>query len=123
MTHSPTQKIRQRVPWLTLAGIFLVLLLTLGNAAANMIPMRIPTKRELQRAEQDATAAARRARIAELEAKGDQCNAQIAREHARDLVFDGRSARAYADDFECRCGDDPIVRRWANFRRHGLNPD
>lgn len=124
MTHSPAQKIRQRIPWLSLLGILLVLLLTLGNAAANMIPMHIPTKHELQRAEQDATAAARRARIAQLEGQGDQCNAQIARELARALVFDGRSARAYSEDYVRRCGEDPIVQRWGAFsRRRGPNPD
>jgi hypothetical protein len=129
MTHSPLPKVRQRIPYASLAGILLVVFLTLGSAAANMIPMHIPTKHELQRAEQDATAAARRERIAVHQAQGDHCVAQIARELARDLVFDGRSALGYADDYQRRCGDDPIVRRWGNFslnaslRRHGPNPD
>jgi hypothetical protein len=121
MTPSPSHslrppKLRQRIPWLSLAGIAFIVLLTLGNAAANMIPMHIPTKRELQRAEQDATAAARRARIDALAAQGDHCDATIARELARALVFDGRSALAYAGDFRRRCGDDPIVQKWGNFR-------
>ena len=106
--------IRQRVPYVSLACILLVVLMTLGNAAANMSPSRIPTARELQRAEQDELVAARKQRIAELLAEGDRCRAPIARELARALVFDGRSAYEYADDYERRCGEDPIVRRWAD---------
>ena len=80
---TPTQ-LRQPIPWLRLVGILLVVLLTLGNAAA---------------------------------AEGDRCRVEIARELSRALVFDGRSAVAYVDDYERRCGDDPIVRRWANASR------
>lgn len=106
-------KLRQRVPWLRLTAILFIVLLTLGNAAANMLPHHIPTTRELQRAEQNEVIEARRERIATLLATGDRCREQIARELARALVFDGRSAVAYADDYARRCGDDPIVRRWA----------
>ena len=113
-TTDPIPKLRQRVPWLPLIGILFTLLLTLGNAAANMMPGRLPTVRELQRAEQDAAIAARRARIAELTAEGDQCRPPIARELARALVFDGRSAAEYANDYARRCGEDPIVRRWGD---------
>jgi len=107
-------KVRQRIPWLSLVGILIIVLLTLGNAAANMIPFHVPTARELQRAEQATTTGARRARIATLQAEGDRCRAEIARELARSLVFDGRSAVAYADDYARRCGEDPIVRRWGD---------
>jgi hypothetical protein len=88
--------------------------MTLGSAAANMIPHHVPTARELQRAEQTALIEARRQRIAELIGAGEHCNAAIARELARALVFDGRSATSYADDYARRCGDDPIVRRWSD---------
>lgn len=117
MTTSPSPDslvIPRRIPWLSLAGILLVVLMTLGNAAANMMPYHIPTARELQQAEQNATIEARRARIAMLIAHGDHCRAEIARELARALVFDGRSAVEYANDYERRCGEDPIVRRWAD---------
>jgi hypothetical protein len=113
---SAAPKVRQRIPWPSLVGILLVVLLTLGNAAANMMPHHIPTARELQRAEQNATIAARKQRIASLLAEGDRCRAWIARELARALVFDGRSALAYADDYERRCGEDAIVRRWGKVR-------
>jgi hypothetical protein len=120
MTNAPSTspKVRQRVPWLSLTGILLVVLMTLGSAAANMIPHHIPTARELQRDEQNAVIEARRQRIAALLAEGDRCRPHIARELARALVFDGRSAVAYADDYEKRCGEDPIVQRWrdASYR-------
>ncbi len=113
-TSPQSNKLPKRIPWLSLAGILLVVLMTLGNAAANLMPHHIPTARELQQAEQNATIEARRARIAALFAEGDRCRAEIARELARALVFDGRSAIEYANDYERRCGDDPIVRRWAD---------
>ncbi len=112
MTQSTSVSVRARTPWWSLAGILFVVLLTLGNAAANMIPYHIPTARELQQQEQRRVAEARRARIATLLAAPDRCNAPTARELARLLVFDGRSARAYADDYERRCGADPIIERW-----------
>jgi hypothetical protein len=111
---SPTTKVRQRVPWLSLIGILLVVFMTLGSAAANMMPQHIPTARELQRAEQNATIDARRERIAALLAEGDRCRAEVARELARALVFDGRSAAEYADDYARRCGEDSTVRRWGD---------
>jgi hypothetical protein len=107
-------KLRRRLPWFALAGILFVTLLTIGGAAANMMPHHLKTARELQREEQTDMIEARRARIATLLAEGDRCRAPIARELARALVYDGRSAVPYADDYERRCGDDPIVRRWAN---------
>jgi hypothetical protein len=106
--------VRGRTPWFSLAGILFIVLLTLGNGAANMIPGHFPTKRELARVEQDAVAEARRARIVRLLATGDHCDAQLSRELARALVYDGRSAKTYALDHERRCGADPIVERWAN---------
>jgi hypothetical protein len=114
MTDSPDIKVRQRTPWWSLIAILLLVLLTLGNAAANMIPFHVPSARELQRAEQAEMIEARRARIATLLAEGDRCRAAVARELARALVFDGQSAVAYADDYARRCGEDPIVRRWGD---------
>ena len=108
--------VRKRIPWLSLAGILVVVLLTLGNAAANIfLRHRIPTRHELQRAEQNELIAARRARIGALLIEGDRCRAPIGRELARALVFDGQSAVAYAADYERRCGEDPIVRRWGDI--------
>ena len=108
-----TIKVRQRVPYLSLFGILFVVALTFSGAAMNMIPQYIATARELQQAEQNEVIEARRARIAALQAEPDRCRFEVARELARALVYDGRSAIAYADDYERRCGEDPIVRQWA----------
>lgn len=106
--------VRQRLPYFSLACLALVMLMTFGNAAGNMMFTPFPTKHELQQREQRATADARRARIIALLTEGDRCRAQTARELARALVFDGRSAKEYADDYARRCGEDPIVRRWGD---------
>lgn len=106
--------VRARLPYLSLAGILVLVAMTFGNAAANMLPFHLPTKHELQQAEQQEVASARRARIAQLLAEGDHCKPEISRELARALVFDGQSARPYAADHERRCGADPIIDRWAN---------
>jgi hypothetical protein len=107
--------VRQRTPWWSITGILFVVFFTLSGAAANMRPFHIPTPRELQRAEQALVAAARRDRIdALIAAGGDHCTLEAARELARALVFDGRSAMAFANDYERRCGNDVIVRRWGD---------
>lgn len=105
--------VRQPIPWVRLAGVVLVLAMTLVGAAANMIPFRVPTKRELQRADQLVVSEARRTRIVgALVARS--CNIDIARDLARDLVLEGLSAAPYADDYAERCFDDEVVRRWGN---------
>lgn len=109
------QKLRQRVPWLPLSGIVLVVLFTLASAAGNMAPSHIPTRDQRRKADLENTIMERRERIEERLRVGDRCEFAVARELARDLVYDGRSAVAYADDYARRCGDDPIVRRWAEI--------
>lgn len=108
------RSVRARPPWLSLLGIVLLVLLTLGNAAANMVPFHVPTAYELQQAEQQEITAARRARVDALIVEGDRCRPEVAHDIARGLVYLGRSARAYAADYRQRCGDDPIVERWGN---------
>jgi hypothetical protein len=112
--NEDSSSVRRPVPWLRVAGIVLLVASTLASAAANMIPFHVPTKRELQRSEQNVVAEARRGRILATLVRGDGCDREVARELAHDLVFDGRSALPYADDFADRCGDDWVVRRWAN---------
>lgn len=111
MTPSPS--VRARIPWLRLVATLLVLLTTFANAALNMLPSHRPSARDLQREEQAAIIAARRARLARMLADGDGCHPAIAHELARALVFDGRSACDYAADYERRCGEDPVIRHWA----------
>ncbi|MCX5745888.1 MAG: hypothetical protein NT062_25710 [Proteobacteria bacterium] len=113
MTHLAPVSVRQHTPWFGLAGIVFIVLLTIGNAVATMIPCHLPTAHELQQAEQRELIDARRARIEVLLAQGDHCRPVIAHELARALVYDGRPATAYADDYERRCGSDPVMRGWA----------
>jgi hypothetical protein len=108
-----TDSVRARVPWLKLVFVMIVVLLTFANAALNMLPSRVQTVRERQRQDQEAFVAARRARLAQLLAGSDGCHPSIAHELAKALVFDGQSARAYAEDYERRCGPDPVVEHWA----------
>jgi hypothetical protein len=108
------RSVRARTPWFSLVGIVLLALLTLGNAAANMVPFHVPTARELQQQEQRAIADARRVEVDALIAEGDKCRPHIAHDIARGLVYVGRSARAYSIDYQQRCGIDPIVERWGN---------
>lgn len=113
-TTPASPNVRQRVPWLAIVGCACFALLPFGNAMEKMLRDRAPTAREAQQAELNATIEARRTRIVILLAEGDRCRPEIARELARALVFDGRSALAYADDYERRCGADPSVRRWGD---------
>lgn len=103
---------RQRGQWPPIIAAVLVVLVTLSNAAANMLMRRPPTVAELQKVEQDAMVEQRHARLAELLATGDHCRPAIAHELARTLVFDGQSALAYATDYEQRCAPDPVVHAW-----------
>jgi hypothetical protein len=52
-------------------------------------------------------------RLTRLKMFGDHCDRTVARETARTLAFDGQRVTGYADDFARRCGDDPIIRKWA----------
>jgi hypothetical protein len=106
--------IRARFPWGRFTLLAFIVLPVFANAVLNVLPHHVPTARELQREEQRSIAAVRHARIEELRAEGDHCRPAIAHELARALVFDGQSARAYADDYEHRCGADPVVRHWGD---------
>ncbi len=108
------ERIRARIPWARLTLLAFIVLPVFANAVLNMLPHHVPTARELQLEEQRQIAAARHTRLAELLAEPDHCQPAIAHEIARTLVFDGRSARAYADDYERRCGSDPVVRHWGD---------
>ena len=117
-------KVRRGIHWPSLLGVALLVTFTLGAAASNLIAPHIPTARERQRAEQEASIAERRARIGVLLVEGDRCRAPIARELARALVFDGRSAMVYAESYARRCGDDPVVKKWGEASKqlpHGEN--
>jgi hypothetical protein len=110
MTDSPS--VRARVPWLRLALVALVLILTLAQGAETLFWTHPPTAQQRRSAEIAQLIAARRARIAKLLAEGDGCHPALAHELAKALVFDGQSARDYAADYERRCGEDPVLEHW-----------
>ena len=112
----PPTSVRQRGQVLPIVIVVVVVLFTMANAAANMIPFHRPTVAELQAEEQRGIAADRRARIGELQAAGDRCRPVVAHELVKLLVLDGQVelAHRYADDYEPRCGTDPVVRGWGN---------
>ena len=114
-----TMKLRAKGQILPMVGVGLIVLMTLGNAAANMIPHHVPTAAELRAEDQREVVADRRARIAELQAQPVACSPASAHELARLLVQDGRwqAARVFADVYEARCGNDPVVRHWGDAPR------
>ncbi len=93
-------------------AITMLVLFTLASAGANVMPIHRPSAAELRAADQRAIIEQRRARIAELTGHDDHCTPALAHELARALVFDGRSARLYAESYESRCGTDPEMERW-----------
>lgn len=112
MTDSPS--VRSRVPWLRLALLLLAMGLMLSNVVITMLlPTRHPSHADRLHLEQEQLIAARRLRIAKMLAEGDGCHPALAHELAKALVFDGRSARDYAADYERRCGEDPVIEHWA----------
>lgn len=108
-------KIRKRFPVVSVLGIVFVAVLTIGNAAANVVStFKLPTTAELQREEQADRTAERKAHLAALQAAGDRCRPAVAHELAEALVMDGQPADRYAADYARRCGDDPIVAKWGS---------
>ncbi|HWO17773.1 MAG TPA: hypothetical protein VNO30_03320 [Kofleriaceae bacterium] len=112
-------KIRARGQLRVMAAIVLGVSFTLSSAAASLMPggPRPPERRPIDD-ELDAIVAERKARIAELEraAPGERCHPAGAHELARLLVMDGRwpDVRRFADAYEQRCGEDPVVRSWGD---------
>lgn len=112
-TIRTTPKLRPRRQLVPLGIVIALGAVTFASAAANL-PDHYRTAAEIRRDGQRRVIADRRDRIAALSTYGDHCNAVISHELARALVFDGRSARAYADDYERRCGADAVVRHWGD---------
>src|SRR5262247_4148776 len=113
--------IRARGQWPAIAGAVVVVLFTFGAAAANLPSGPPPSARQLMREELDEIVHQRRVRITELQAAapGERCHPPSAHELARLLVMDGQwpAARRFADDYERRCGEDPVVRKWGDAPR------
>jgi hypothetical protein len=107
------KKLRKRVPWFKLFLIVLVPVFTFKDAAVNLIAPRAPTHEQRLQMDFVEQVRMRRVRLTTLKMFGDHCDRQVARETARTLAFDGQLVTGYADDFARRCGDDPIIRKWA----------
>ncbi len=112
--------IRARNQVLPIVVVVVVAGFTLGSAAASLLPPpHRPTLAEWRRDELAATVAHRRERIVELRLAGDHCVPEVGQELARLLVMDAQwtAARSFADDFQLRCGADPIVAKWRDAPR------
>ena len=115
-------KIRRRVPWFKLFLICLVPVFTFKDAAVNLFSPRLPTPDQRRVMGQQEQVRLRRVKLGTLMLYGDHCDREVARDTARTLAFDGQLVTGYADDFARRCGEDPIVRKWATLmdRRNQL---
>lgn len=97
-------------------AILLLLLLTFGSAAANIIPFgHRPTAAEARAEERAEVVADRKERIAVLRTRANECTPTMAHELAKLLVQDGQfyEARAFAGVYQWRCGEDRVVANWA----------
>jgi hypothetical protein len=125
-TRKQTTSIRAHGHARTIAGALGVILFTFGAVIAQLPRGRPPSARQLMHDELADIAQQRRARIAELQATApsERCHPPSAHELARLLVMDGQgpAARQLADDYEQRCGDDPIVHKWGDAPRPHRRP-
>ena len=97
----------------------LVAALTVGVLVwgASLMPSRKLDRAELMRREIAQIAQQRKVKIIWLRASlADRCDPPTAQELARQLVMDGRGldARDFAAIYAERCGEDPVVARWAS---------
>jgi hypothetical protein len=84
---------------------------------SSLNPQPRPDRYAAMRRELAEIARLRRVKIVEMQrAIGARCEPGMARELAKQLVMDGRTAevRAFAADYSQRCGEDAVVVRWAN---------
>ncbi len=111
--------VRAKPGILPFVGIGMLLVFTLGNAAASMMTQRPPTRAERWVVERDEIVDARRAQIAALRGQVDHCEATNAHELARLLVMDGRfdEVHFFALGYQARCGADPVVEHWGQAPR------
>ena len=112
-------KVRAKAKLLPVLGMGALLLFTLGNAAAAMLAPKAPTKAEIWAVERQEIVEARRARIIELRAHVDHCEAANAHDLARLLVMDGRFDEVgfFAQGYQAQCGADPVVDHWGKAPR------
>jgi hypothetical protein len=89
----------------------------IGAWIATLAPREKPDRRDALRRELAEISQHRKLQIISLQASlVDRCDPPVAHELARQLVLDGRGldARQFAVLYADRCGDDPVVDRWAS---------
>ncbi len=102
---------------LVFAGLACGAVLAFSVWGTAMMPRWRPTASTQMRVELAQVVVERRARIDELNGTiGDVCDRPRVLELLKLYVMDGRfeDAKAYADRYETRCGEDMAVRKWAN---------
>lgn len=112
-------KVRAKGQLLPVIGVVVLVLFTLGNAAANMLVSKQPTRAEIRAEERAEIVGARRAALVQLRAHVDHCEVANAHELARLLVMDGRfdEVKFFAQGYQAQCGADPVVEHWGQAPR------
>jgi len=106
--------------WLPIGAVLAVLALLGATWVIAAMPERKVSQRELMRQELAEVSRDRKAELGYLEHVAEvACYAPHAQEYAKLLVFDGRhdDAKAFADSYAARCGEDAGVQKWANAPR------
>lgn len=115
LVHAPlVQRRRNRLVVGGLAVVFAVVVLAW---VASLVPHRKPDRYAQIRREIAEIAQHRKIEIIALQARlVDRCDPPAAQELAKQLIMDGRGAdaRQFAALYAERCGDDPVVARWAS---------
>jgi len=119
LVHAPL--VHRRRNRLVLGGAVAVFAVVVGAWIASLAPRDKPDHRDVLRRELAGISQQRKLRIIALQASlVDRCDPPAAHELAKQLVMDGRGldARQFAALYAERCGDDPVVDRWASAPLH-----
>jgi hypothetical protein len=115
LVHAPlVQRHRNR---LILGGAIALFVVVVGSWLGSLAPRQKPGRYDAVRREIAAIAQQRKIKIIALQASlVGRCDPPAAHELARQLVMDGRGldARQFASLYAERCGEDPVVARWAS---------
>jgi hypothetical protein len=97
----------------------LSMMFVFAPVAAAMFAPKHPTRAEIWAVERTEIVDVRRARIVELRAHVDHCEAANAHDLARLLVMDGRFDEVgfFAQGYQAQCGTDPVVDHWGRAPR------
>jgi hypothetical protein len=115
LVHAPL--VHRRRNQLILGGALAVFAIVVASWIASLAPHDKPDRGAALRRELAEITQQRKLRIIALQAHlVDRCDPAAAHELAQKLVMDGRGldARQFAALYADRCGDDPVVDRWAS---------